>query len=420
MSFDEAYANGTFFKPMHHFHADPAGQLRKSEYDKGKWTTTHTMELVWTSKGVSSYLGTYEMSLAKVLSAAEFAALPWNTQGRVWRLSFYSSDVAPASGMDIAAMYESGELQALQISCRRVGLNEELNRLLFEAAAEDQRSDAAPGQTVTSVSALQQSTEPGSVSDNYWSTPNQSSSSSPAEHQADDTAPGQSTSAVTTPQQSTRPVSISDIYSSTPDQSSPSSPLAYSTLQQTPLSAGSYQHALKNYRLSRAITKKEWKILQNAGAIKSDNDVALKIAVVAADYVLSVHSPERGFKLFSKQQVNKKGRVSFPPTLDFYMKAQWEIILSMGGLLYCHFGTYRPVSQRTLGVSEFVSLSPETRHAVYMDTVYRRSDADRSVIAPIEEKYASGEYTAVRVDLERIGLDLGVQRYLEFVTAAAA
>ncbi|KAG5652869.1 hypothetical protein H0H81_003299 [Sphagnurus paluster] len=77
MSFDEAYINGTFFRPMHHFRTDPAtGQLKKFEYDGGKWTNTHLMELIWTSKDVSCYLGTYEMSLAKVLSAVEFSELP--------------------------------------------------------------------------------------------------------------------------------------------------------------------------------------------------------------------------------------------------------------------------------------------------------------------------------------------------------
>ncbi|KAG5639355.1 hypothetical protein H0H81_003499 [Sphagnurus paluster] len=299
---DESRSEGTFVKPEHYFHIDSAGQLQKVEYEKGKWIK-HPMnkaELIWTNGPNTFYLGTYEKILARFLSAAEFSELSDKMKKEIYALSFTGGGNRPKD-LNMRSMYATGELQAIEIRCRRLGFNEEFNRCIFKAAG-----------------------------------------------------------------------------------------LPYVSLQPADTNA---------------------------------TDGSRPLTVIHEEFVFDPYDSSHGYQVIAKQRLGSMKR-GFPithPTVEHQMVRYQEIIVCQGEQYY-HLGTYKPVSLRTLEVSEFEKLSPQIKERLYQATVMggdEKATAARAVL-DIEGNYASGVFKAARLDFERVGLNADVQSFLEHLSSATS
>lgn len=342
---DESRSEGTFVKPEHHFDTDSAGQLQKVEYEKGKWIK-HPMnkaELIWTNGPNTFYLGTYEKILARFLSAAEFSELSDKMKKEIYALSFTGGGNRPKD-LNMRSMYATGELQAIEIRCRRLGFNEEFNRCIFKAA----------GLPYVSLQ--------------------------PADTNATD---------------GSRPLTVIE---APVDNIQPNiSPRAYQL------------NSLTNTTLHRA---------QKEGFIKG-----LKLHIKHEEFVFDPYDSSHGYQVIAKQRLGSMKR-GFPithPTVEHQMVRYQEIIVCQGEQYY-HLGTYKPVSLRTLEVSEFEKLSPQIKERLYQATVMggdEKATAARAVL-DIEGNYASGVFKAARLDFERVGLNADVQSFLEHLSSATS
>ncbi|RDB29250.1 hypothetical protein Hypma_015297 [Hypsizygus marmoreus] len=350
---DGHHNHGTLIKPQFCYVEDAEGIFQKLPYNKARWATipTQVREVVWHQGPHHFYLGTYAISFSNSLGASDFQALPLKTKREIYALTS-NSVKRTAQLMRLPGLYLAGELEALQMTCKRIGFNLELHKCLFKAA----------GLPVPMANLPLQNTKVSTSSGQFTTTasPVGSNANLPRLHQCED------------------------------DVLTVNSQVA--ALGQASNSPHSYQF----------MSRKGLKTAKQNGIVY----------VKRGEFIVDVAEPSQGFEVVSLQRVGswKEGYPIRELTTDKIMQEQQEIILNRGSHCY-HLGTYRPVSTRVLDVNEFGVLPLEAKQKIYNTTAYGDGKKERE--ANVAENFASGEFQAARVDFERVGLNEEVQRFLE-------
>ncbi|GLB36365.1 hypothetical protein LshimejAT787_0306530 [Lyophyllum shimeji] len=142
---DERRVYGILVTPQHKYIVDSEGnyEQRPFEKNKRKKLPEPVREVICGQGPDFFYLGTYEITFSKALDATEFEKLPERTRREIYRLTSDSVKKVVRE-LKLPHKYMTGDLQASQMECRRVGFNEEFNRYLFEAAGRPVGTRGSP------------------------------------------------------------------------------------------------------------------------------------------------------------------------------------------------------------------------------------------------------------------------------------